>query len=145
MAERITNAHRAVLYGPPCTRGNLIRAELFGQGVLVHWKVHDRLVNAMMAAHRALLAAGIPDEHPKRIDSYSCRRVSGGSSWSLHSWGLAWDCFMTPPGVEPPGGVWTPDYALPAPFVHTMEAHGFTWGGRWRRRDTPHFEWAGRP
>ncbi|WP_407639298.1 M15 family metallopeptidase [Desulfarculus baarsii] len=33
---------------------------------------------------------------------------------------------------------------MPRDIVEVFEAHGFVWGGRWRRYDTMHFEAAAR-
>jgi hypothetical protein len=87
--------------------------------------------------------------NPLRIDSYNPRPIRGEdgstlSEWSLHAWCLAWDFFATPPGVDPPGGVWTPDNGVTEEFAECFERYGFRWGGRWTDRpDVPHIEWAG--
>lgn len=160
MAERITYAERDRLFGRPCSTSLYLTCELFGQRVRVHYRLHDRLVNTVVAAHRAIVAAGAGDTYPRRIDSYVCRTIRGKEGrglrtvadsvfghlpHSLHAYALAWDMFRTPPGVAPPGGVWTPDLALHPAFVATMESGGFAWGGRWARKDEPHFEWSGPP
>ena len=142
---RLTERRRSQLYGPACARSQLLTCELFGLQVVVHRLLHRHLIHTMRAAHQAIVDADADHTRPLRIDSYNCRRIAGTTSWSLHARGLAWDVFRTPPGVEPPGGVYTPTAALHPAFVAAFEAAGFTWGGRWRRPDRPHFEWPAAP
>lgn len=141
----MNTTQRTRIFGPPCSMNRLVRAELWGQRVLVHVLLHDHLIHTARAAHEALNAVGAHLALPKRIDSYNCRRIAGSSSWSLHAWGLAFDIFRTPPGVPPPGGVYTPTLALHPAFIDAFEDHGWRWGGRWARPDRPHFEWNGVP
>lgn len=136
---------RNEVYGYPCSSGRRVTAEVWGQRVQVHHLIHNHFVRTCIAAHHALNLAGKGHLYPKRVDSFVCRRIAGSSSWSLHAYGLAWDMFLTPPGVPPPGGVWTPDHELPHEFVRAFIAAGFTWGGTWTRRDTPHFQWDSLP
>lgn len=119
--------------------------EVWGQRVVVHPRLHRLFVTTCVAAHQALNAAGAGLEVPQRVDSYACRPIRGSRAWSMHAYGLAWDMFRTPPGVPPPGGVWTPTARLHPAFIATFERAGFTWGGRWTRRDEPHFEWGRSP
>lgn len=142
---RLSESARGRHYGPPCQRSSYLTAELFGLDVVVHRLVHAHLIAAMRLAHRELLRNDAMHAAPLRIDSYNCRRIAGSQSWSLHARGLAWDVFRTPPGVPPPGGVYTPHDALHPAFVYALERAGFTWGGRWRRPDRPHFEWSSAP
>lgn len=135
---RLNHLQRVQYYGQPCS-GHRPVATVWGLRVPFLEPVWAEFVRACQEA------ASRGCRPPLRIDSYSCRRIAGTSSWSLHSWPLAFDAFMTPPGVAPPGGVWTPDDALDPVLVSTFERRGWTWGGRWGRRDTPHFEWAGPP
>ena len=133
------------------------RASIFGQPgqvervqVVTPWGL-PTLCHALIAP---LFLAACEDAagcawKPLRIDSYNPRPIRGedGSSlseWSLHAWCLAWDFFATPPGVAPPGGVWTPDNGVTEEFAECFERYGFRWGGRWTDRpDVPHIEWAG--
>lgn len=135
---RLTAHERVHAYGPPC-RGPHAVCSVWGLRVTIHALLHDEFVHACIDAHRA------GARPPLRIDSYSCRRIRGRSSWSLHAWPLAVDMFMTPPGVPPPGGVWRPTSKLDPILVRTFRDRGWTWGGTWDRADEPHLEWAGPP
>jgi hypothetical protein len=55
---------------------------------------------------------------------------------SHHAWGCAIDLNVA---ANPLGAVPHQDPRL----VAIMAEHGFTWGGRWLRRDGNHFEWVG--
>lgn len=142
---RLTNAQRARAFGPRCAIGSYAVVSLWGNRVIAHPAVAHLLVVTAEEAHRALNRVGAQHTVPRRMDSYNCRAIAGSASPSLHSWALAWDIFRTAPGIPPPGGVYTPDAALHPVFVQVFEAAGFTWGGRFRRPDQPHFEWASAP
>jgi len=73
--------------------------------------------------------------------SFVPRRKAGGNTLSHHSWGIALDI----------NADWNPFGNAPAPsgakgsvrrLVPIFEAHGFAWGGRWRKPDGMHFELA---
>ena len=104
-------------------------------------RIHRAIVVPFVAACRE--AHAISPWRPLRIDSYACRTVRGGASHSLHAWALAHDWFATPPGVVPPGGVWTPVNSVPHDFAGCFTRRGFTWGRYFSRPDVPHIEWAG--
>lgn len=103
----------------------------------------DVVVNRALLARFALACERAAREPwaVRRIDSYVCRPVRGGSVYSRHAYAAAWDFFSTPPEVEPPGGVWTPDDPVPAGFARHFEDLGFRWGRWLPRRDDPHIEW----
>lgn len=145
MIQRISNDERARLFGPPCRREPLRRVEVWGLRPVVHHLVQRVFVLACQDAHWRMVAAGIDGYLPLRIDSFVCRNIAGTQRRSLHAWGLAWDIFRTPPDVPPPGGVYQPTARLHPLFIAAFEDAGFTWGGRWRRPDEPHFEWSGAP
>jgi hypothetical protein len=67
---------------------------------------------------------------------YVPRRVRGRSDMSRHSWGIAFDSNVAsnPLGGRP---------RMPRLVIRVMAKHGFTWGGRFLRRDGGHFEWVG--
>lgn len=71
--------------------------------------------------------------------SYVNRPIRGSNRPSNHSWGLAIDIDAT---QYPLGS----DARLPEWIVTLFKAHGFDYGGDWRRRPDPmHFEFAGWP
>lgn len=135
---RVDNAERSRIFGPPCTPSNH-RTYLtpWGIRVPVHFLVLPRFAAACDLAKRA------SSWRPLRIDGYNCRTIRGSDEYSIHAWAMAWDFFATPPGVPPPGGVWTPDNAVRPEFAAAFERYGFTWGATFGRRDVPHIEWAG--
>lgn len=53
---------------------------------------------------------------------------------SIHSWGLAFD-FNAQDNHLGGESKWT------AEFIAVWESHGFTWGGRFTRKDPMHFQW----
>jgi hypothetical protein len=68
---------------------------------------------------------------------YAARRIPSSGSLSLHGYGLAVDLNASRNGQYRDGDQ---DPRL----VRAMEAHGFTWGGRWPTAPDPmHFEWQG--
>lgn len=145
MPPRLSDRSRRTHYGPPARDAAIRTVELWGQRIRVHHRVADHLIRTAVTADRILSHLDLAHLRPRRVDGYVPRMIAGTSSWSLHAYGLAVDIFRTPPGVVPPGGVWTPRDQLHQEFVAVWELAGWTWGGRWRRRDTPHFEWATYP
>lgn len=136
---RISDSERRRLFGQPGKVPTKTVRTPWGIATVVHALVAEVFLDA---CHQA--AAEVTWK-PRRIDSYVVRAVRGSSSSSLHSYALAWDFFVTAPGVTPPGGVWTPDDGVPPEFAHCFTERGFTWGDTWQRKDTPHIEWAGAP
>ena len=135
---RITNDERTRIFGAPCNTGNH-RNYLTPWGIrtVCHFLVLPRFAAACDLAKRASSWV------PRRIDAYACRNIRDSDEWSIHSWAMAWDFFATPPGIPPPGGVWTPDNGVPPEFAAAFVRYGFTWGANFQRRDVPHIEWAG--
>lgn len=106
-------------------------------------QVHPLVVDVF---REACEEAALSPWRPRRIDGWVIRPIGGTSTPSLHSWALAWDLFATPPGVPPPGGVWTPLDGMTLWFAAGFIKRGFTWGATWKGRpDVPHIEWAGPP
>ena len=129
----------------------------------------------MVAIMSKLFEAGFPIERMEPVDVYggdddrsmsanntsafNCRPVTGGSSWSEHSYGTAID---VNPLVNPyvSGGTVLPAEAAPyadrtadAPgmihagdvVVETFAAYGWEWGGTWSSpKDYQHFSTSGR-
>lgn len=64
---------------------------------------------------------------------FNIRKVRGGSSWSLHSWGIAVDinAAWNRLGQEP---------QMPPELVKCFTDAGFEWGGTWTRKDGMHFQ-----
>lgn len=64
---------------------------------------------------------------------FNIRTKRGLKSMSLHSWGIAVDinAFENQLGVEP---------KMSKELVACFEDAGFSWGGRWKRKDGMHFQ-----
>lgn len=147
---RISDTKRRQLYGPVVTHGDdgglgVASSEL--RLITLPWgmrvQCHRLLVDVMREA--CWQADAHSGWKPQRVDSFAPRLIRGGSSMSLHAFGLAFDFFATLPGVPPPGGVWTPDNGVSLEFAEHFVRAGFTWGATWAREDVPHIEWAGSP
>jgi hypothetical protein len=91
--------------------------------------------------------------------AFNCRAVTGGSSWSEHSYGTAIDInplrnpYVRGGTVLPPEGSAYADRGLDEPgmihagdeVVETFGAHGWIWGGTWdSTKDYQHFSTSGR-
>ena len=91
--------------------------------------------------------------------AFNCRAVTGGSSWSEHSYGTAIDMnplvnpYVVGETVLPPEGAAYADRSLDAPgmihdgdvVVDAFAAHGWIWGGTWSSpKDYQHFSTSGR-
>jgi hypothetical protein len=90
--------------------------------------------------------------------AYNCRAITGGSSWSEHSYGRAIDInplvnpYVRGSTVLPPEGVIYADRSLDAPgmihggdvVVEAFAARGWEWGGNWSpSKDYQHFSTTG--
>ncbi|WP_230977218.1 M15 family metallopeptidase [Georgenia yuyongxinii] len=91
--------------------------------------------------------------------AFNCRAVTGGSSWSEHSYGRAIDLnplvnpYVLGSTVLPAGGAAYADRTLQAPgmihdgdaVVRAFAARGWVWGGTWSSpKDYQHFSTTGR-
>ena len=122
-----------------------------------------------------LFEAGFPIERMEPVDVYdgdddlsmaanntsafNCRAVTGGSSWSEHSYGSAIDVnplvnpYVIGATVLPPEGATYADRNLEAQgmihagdvVVEAFAAYGWVWGGTWSSpKDYQHFSTSGR-
>ena len=64
---------------------------------------------------------------------FNVRKKRGGSSLSLHSWGMAFDinAAWNRFGMKP---------TMSKEFVDCFKAAGFDWGGDWKKPDGMHFQ-----
>ncbi len=137
--------------------------------------VSAEVAEDVAAIMRDLFTAGFPIERMEPIDVYdgdddasmaanntsafNCRAVTGGSSWSEHSYGTAIDVnplvnpYVRGSTVLPPEGRRYADRDLTEPgMIHagdaTVEAfveRGWIWGGTWSSpKDYQHFSTSGR-
>jgi hypothetical protein len=91
--------------------------------------------------------------------AFNCRRVTGGTAWSEHSYGTAIDVnpvqnpYVSGSTVLPPAGRNWLDRRNPAKevikagdgWVYTFGVYGWKWGGSWTtKKDYQHFSKSGR-
>jgi hypothetical protein len=132
-------------------------------------------VGTISSVFEALYAARFPIERMEPVEAYggdddasmaanntsafNCRQVTGGSSFSEHSYGRAIDInplvnpYVRGSTVLPPGGARYADRSLDAPgmihsgdeVVSAFAAEGWAWGGNWSSlKDYQHFSSTGR-
>jgi hypothetical protein len=137
--------------------------------------VHRSVARVVVRAFHAMYEAGYPIRRMRLIDDYrgdddrsmaadntsafNCRRVTGGSSWSQHSFGWAVDInpvenpYVSSGEVLPPAGRKYADRRSRARGVihhgdavwRAFHAIGWGWGGDWRSfHDYQHFSATGR-
>ncbi|MDD5276766.1 MAG: M15 family metallopeptidase [Methylovulum sp.] len=94
---------------------------------------HQALVGPLAKAFSALIQSGEVQFLKTWDGCFNIRTSKGGSSPSLHSWGLAvdvnaaWNQFGKPPNLRPQ-------------FVKCFTDAGFDWGGTWSTPDGMHFQ-----
>lgn len=92
------------------------------------------LVAPLQAAFINLISRGYAESELLTWDGcFNIRTMTGGISYSLHSWGLAVDvnAFDNGFGQEP---------HLSPGFVECFTDAGFDWGGEWKVSDPMHFQ-----
>jgi hypothetical protein len=146
----LSNARRYIVYGrnEKAVRKQLVNITLFGvPNVFVHRKVVERF-KSWESSVRAYELSGVvvggktrrrvPEAKmfkPHRIDSFNWRTMRGSNSRSMHSWGLAVD-------IDPdPNDPYDTLHPIPAYVTNRAQKRGLTWGGTWKHKDRPHFEW----
>jgi poly-gamma-glutamate synthesis protein (capsule biosynthesis protein) len=138
--------------------------------LIVHAEVAEAVLTVMQALHAAdfPLAGVRPVRHYAGDDDksmaadntsgFNCRRVSGSSRWSEHSYGRAIDVnplrnpWVRGSAVAPPAGRdWVtrdgrPGMIMPdGPVVKAFASIGWKWGGNWTNsKDYQHFSESGR-
>ena len=77
--------------------------------------------------------------------TYSCRKIAGSSSKSMHAYGAALDINTKYSNywrwTASNGSELKWQNEIPVQIVRTFEKHGFIWGGYWYHYDTMHFEY----
>ena len=91
------------------------------------------LVKPLKKAFKSLIDTGCVKELKTWDGCFNIRKIRGGKSMSLHSWGLAIDVNAFENGLyaEP---------KLTEAFVKCFTDAGFDWGGKWTRKDGMHFQ-----
>jgi hypothetical protein len=89
----------------------------------------------LLRALTNLVNEGVYTELKSWGGCFNVRKMRGGNSMSLHSWGIAIDvnADTNALGAEP---------TLSPCFVDCFTREGFEWGGTWKRKDGMHFQLA---
>lgn len=88
---------------------------------------------ALEEAFRNLIDTTCVNELRTWDGCFNIRQKKGGTTYSMHAWGLAidvnaaWNGFGKPP-------------KLSQTFVECFTKEGFEWGGKWKTPDGMHFE-----
>lgn len=91
------------------------------------------MVRPLTKAFENLINRGIVGELKTFDGCFNIRATRGGTSKSLHSWGVAidlnaaWNGFGNKPTLSPE-------------FVECFTDAGFDWGGTWKKPDGMHFQ-----
>jgi hypothetical protein len=93
------------------------------------------LIAPLEQALRNVINRGLQDEIKTWDGCFNIRNIRGGSTWSLHSWGIAIDINAAWNGLGK-----TPQ--MSAALVKCFTDAGFHWGGAFTRKDGMHFQLA---
>jgi len=91
------------------------------------------MIAPLTKAFQNLIQTGRVEELKTWNGCFNIRKKVGGTTSSLHSWGIAidlnaaWNGFNKPPTLSPQ-------------FVQCFIDAGFEWGGYWKRPDGMHFQ-----
>ena len=125
-------------YGIPTTgAGYLVSLVLPTEVYIGHFPsriyCNKDLVIPIQKAFMNILTRGFVDELKTWDGCFNIRQQRGGSSWSLHSWGIAVDV----------NAQWNSLGSVPTlseGFIKCFTDAGFDWGGKWKRPDGMHFQ-----
>jgi len=138
-------------YGKPCVNRDIVDCQWYPGLTRNQIKIHtgtDLLWKALGAIFLAYNYK-VPTSY---TGAYACRQVTGGSSWSGHSWPLAMDVnAKTNPYISHKPIIrtikWGKETDMPAAMIQEVEKitasgkQAFWWGGRYRSiKDAMHFE-----
>lgn len=96
---------------------------------------NKRMPTALAKAFQNIRDRGLTAELKTWDGCFNIRNKRGGSTHSLHSWGLAIDVNAAWNGLGKPP-------TMSAAFVKCFTDAGFDWGGTWSRPDGMHFQLA---
>lgn len=128
------------LWAPPCETTHVVTIPLGDDGARA--TVHRETVAAWQALDAVMAAHGY-EIRKRDTGAYNCRRITGGSGYSLHAFGIAVDVNWQ---SNPYGRRLVTD--MPMAMVEEIEAlqtddghRIFRWGGRYSaKKDAMHFE-----
>lgn len=136
--RRQTTSQQRANWAPACAIDS-VTVDLHGEGRVT---VDRRVVPAVEALNRVLAAHGY---ETRRADTgaYNCRRITGGTGYSLHAYGIALDINWS---TNPYGKRLVTD--MPREMVDDIlaittvtGARVWEWGGDWSgNKDTMHYE-----
>lgn len=135
----LTTSQLRTEWAPACPSGDLTRVSLHGDGIV---SVRRAVVPAVQALDACLTAANY---RTRRADTgaYNCRRITGGTGYSLHAYGIAIDInWQTNPYST------TLRTDMPSGMVRSIKAirtrngaQVWGWGGDYRvHKDAMHYE-----
>jgi hypothetical protein len=141
--SRLSTSDRIRYFGQPGDRQRATTMTMpNGVKAIVHVLIIEQFRAAAAEAFRVSKWRPVAVDRNGTIGNYAARPIRGGTDWSLHSFGLAFDFFNTPN----PGDVWGPKHAPDKAFRDAFKRHGFHLGAEFsRRKDYPHIEWASAP
>lgn len=127
------------LWAPACSSTKVLT---LWTGVRI--SVDPRALEAFRALDMAMQAAGY-QPRAGQTGAYNCRKITGGSGYSLHAYGIALDVNWNANPYRADGRLVTD---MPASMVRNIEAirtkagvKVFEWGGRWSSvKDAMHYE-----
>jgi hypothetical protein len=133
----VTSAQALKKYGNPELQSHMVMWDVPGflEVGVIPKKIYCNkdLIQPLAKALQALISTGYVKELKTWDGCFNIRKKRGGSTMSLHSWGIAidvnaaWNCF----GCSP---------KLSAGFVKCFTDNGFDWGGTWTKKDGMHFQ-----
>lgn len=98
-------------------------------------RVHNKIAHVVEHTFRALDDAGAWALLRSYDGGYTWRAQRGSHKMSLHAFGAALDLNASTNRLGTKGD-------MPMEVVRVFERMGWTWGGRWRRRDGMHYQLA---
>ncbi|HEX2202125.1 MAG TPA: peptidoglycan-binding protein [Longimicrobium sp.] len=125
------------IWAPPCTGPFVTRALVPGVRVTVRAAAAEAVqaLGSVLQAHRYPVRAG-------DTGAYNCRRITGGTGWSLHAYGIAVDVNWNTNPFRRDRLVTDMPLAMIADVYRVRTLQGVTvwrWGGDWDRDPaTPH-------
>lgn len=98
-------------------------------------RVNQAIASELDTVLRALKKAGVWDHIVTFDGAYTWRSMRGSGRLSMHGYGGALDFNADTNQLGSKGD-------MHEGVVEVFEGHGWTWGGRWRRPDPQHFQYA---
>ena len=101
--------------------------------------MHVDAVEPLFKVFRELISTGLSKELKTYDGCHNIRKKRGGTEYSIHSWGLAFDfnAALNPLGVKwgsRPG-------MFSKEFVAVWRKHGWECGANWKFGDAQHYQW----